>query len=127
MHEEIPHYLVRNTACGASMAFAAGVFHFFLPFGMLLMRPIKDRPKTIAIVAVIVIVMRYVVHLLARRAVVVRRALHLVVDGSHLAPRHRRRLDLGLHRPAAAARRIIPIHETWVEEAIREGALKVHA
>src|SRR5258708_9928587 len=60
MHEEIPHFLIRTSGLWGAVAFAVAMFHFFLPFGLLLMRPIKDRPKTIAIVAVIIIVMRYV-------------------------------------------------------------------
>src|SRR5438128_10979859 len=61
VHEEIPHYLVRNSGTWGVVAFSVAMFHFFLPFGLLLMRPIKDKPRTIAIVAVIVIAMRYVV------------------------------------------------------------------
>ena len=71
--------------------------------------------------------MRYVARLLARRAGVVRRALHLLA-GSDLASL----LGIGgiwiwAFIGQLKGQTIIPIHETWVEEAIREGALKVNA
>ena len=66
------------------MAAALILFHFFLPFFMLLMRAIKDRPKTIAIVTVIILVMRFVdiYWLVAPGAS--RRALLLLLD--HRSP-----------------------------------------
>ncbi|MEA2336416.1 MAG: hypothetical protein QOE82_423 [Thermoanaerobaculia bacterium] len=126
VHEEIPHYLVRTLGVWGAVAFAVAMFHFFLPFGMLLMRPIKDRPKTIAIVAVIVIVMRYV-------------AIYWLVApswyGEHFTWSWMSLTSLlgigGVWIWAfigqLKGQTIIPIHETWVEEAIREGALKVNA
>jgi hypothetical protein len=126
LHEEIPHYLVRNSGVWGGVAFAVAMFHFFLPFGLLLMRPIKDKPKTIAIVAVIVIVMRYVV-------------LYWLVtpswSGSQFTFSWMNLTSLlgigGIWIWAfigqLRGQTIIPIHETWVEEAIREGALKVNA
>ncbi len=126
LHEEIPHYLVRNGGVWGVVAFAVAMFHFFLPFGLLLMRPIKDKPKTIAIVAVIVIVMRYVV-------------LYWLVTPSWSGSRFTwswmnltSLLGIGgiwiwAFIGQLRGQTIIPIHETWVEEAIREGALKVNA
>jgi len=126
LHEEIPHYLVRNSGVWGAVAFSVAMFHFFLPFGLLLMRPIKDNPKTIAIVAVIVIVMRYVV-------------LYWLVTPSWSGSRFTfswmnltSLLGIGgiwiwAFIGQLRGQTIIPIHETWVEEAIREGALKVNA
>src|SRR3954463_7409930 len=53
-HEEIPHYIIREHGGWGVIALALVVFHFFLPFFLLLLRPIKDRPNTIAVVAVII-------------------------------------------------------------------------
>ena len=58
--EEIPHYLVRRVGVWGFLAVLLILFHFFLPVFMLLMRAIKDRPNTIAVVAVIVLVMRFI-------------------------------------------------------------------
>ena len=124
-HEEIPHYIVREHGTWGFLALMLVVFHFFLPFFMLLMRPIKDRPQTIAVVAVIIIVMRYV-------------AIYWLVApswyGEHF---HYSWIDvttlLGIGGiwmftfvNQLKGQTIIPIHETWVEEALREGALRVH-
>lgn len=126
VHEEIPHYLVRQHGMWGVLAGLIIVFHFFLPFFMLLMRPIKDRPQTIAVVTVIIIVMRYI-------------AIYWLVApswyGDHFAYSW---MDLssligigGIWLWAfigqLKGQTIIPIHETWVEEAIREGALRVNA
>ena len=126
LHEEIPHYLVRQHGMWGVLAGMIIVFHFFLPFFMLLMRSIKDRPQTIAVVTVIIIVMRYI-------------AIYWLVApswyGEHFAYSW---MDLssligigGIWLWAfigqLKGQTIIPIHETWVEEAIREGALKVNA
>src|SRR5438477_7388577 len=56
----MPHFIVRQTGVWAVFAMLIIVFHFFLPFTMLLMRAIKDRPSTIGVVAVIILVMRFV-------------------------------------------------------------------
>ena len=126
LHEEIPHYLIRQHGMWGVLAVLMILFHFFLPFFMLLMRPIKDRPQTIAVVTVVIIVMRYV-------------AIYWLVApswyGEHFAYSW---MDLssligigGIWLWAfigqLKGQTIIPIHETWVEEAIREGALKVNA
>ena len=124
--EEIPHYLWREHGGWGLVGAAVVLFHFFLPFFLLLMRSIKDRASTIGVVAVILLVMRYV-------------TLYWVVapswtqDAFHYS-------FLGLTTLAGIGgiwmfefirqlkgQTIIPIHETWVEEAIREGAVKIHA
>ena len=125
-HEEIPHYLVREKGAWGVMAFAVVLFHFFLPFFMLLMRPIKDRPQTIAVVTVIIIVMRYV-------------AIYWLVAPSWYGEEFHYSIwslttlagigGVWLYAfiSQLKGQTIIPIHETWVEEAVREGALRVHA
>src|SRR6266550_4692956 len=126
LHEEIPHFLVRNSGTWGAVAFAVAMFHFFLPFGLLLMRPIKDRPKTIAIVAVIVIFMRYIViYWLVAPSWYGERfyfswmsiAALLAISG----------IWFWAFVNQLKGQTIIPIHETWVEEAIREGRLTVNA
>ena len=125
-HEEIPHYLIRRQGMWGALAGAMILFHFFLPFFLLLMRPIKDRPTTIGIVTVILLVMRYV-------------AIYWLIApsfyGEHFVYNWMDLASLvgigGLFMWAfigqLKGQTIIPIHETWVEEAIREGALKADA
>ncbi len=60
LREEAPYYLVRAQGTWGAIGFALIIFHFFLPFFLLLMRPIKDRPRTLGVVAVLVLVMRAV-------------------------------------------------------------------
>ena len=126
LHEEIPHYMVRERGAWGAVAALIILFHFFLPFFLLLMRPIKDRAPTIGVVTVIILVMRYV-------------AIYWLVApswyGEHF---HYSIWDLttligigGIWLYAfidqLKGQTIIPVHETWVEEAIREGAIRVNA
>ena len=122
--EEIPHYLHAQHGVWGCIAVALVLFHFFLPFTMLLMRADQrpaeddrhrhgDHPGH---------ALRR--HLLAGRAGLRHgAALPLLLDHDLRLPRHRR-LWLAASSASSRARPIIPIHETWVEEAIREGALK---
>jgi len=126
IHEEIPHFLIREHGAWGFLAALIVLFHFFLPFFMLLMRPIKDRPETIAVVTVIIIVMRYV-------------AIYWLVapgwygDHFHYSIWNVATLIgiggvwLYAFIDQLKGQTIIPIHETWVEEAVREGALRVNA
>jgi hypothetical protein len=126
MKEEIPHYLVRERGTWGFLAALIIIFHFFLPFFMLLMRPIKDNPKTIGIVAVIILVMRYVAIYWLIAPAWYGEHFHyswinfttLVGIGGIWMFEFIRQLK---------GQTIIPIHETWVDEAIREGAVKIHA
>jgi hypothetical protein len=124
--EETPYYLKRMHGGWGLMAAALIVFHFFLPFTMLLMRAIKDRPRTIAIVTVIILIMRFV------------DIYWLVVPAHHAEHFYFSWITLfaflgigGLWLAAflwqLKGQTIIPIHETWVDEAIREGALQREA
>jgi len=124
--EETPYYLKRMHGTWGWMAAALVLFHFFLPFFMLLMRNIKDKPRTIAIVTVILLVMRFV-------------DIYWLVAPAHYGEQfHLSWITLfaflgigGLWLWAfigqLKGQTIIPIHETWVEEAIREGALTRNA
>jgi hypothetical protein len=123
--EEIPHYLWREHGAWGWVAAAVVLFHFFLPFFLLLMRSIKDRASTIGWVTVIILVMRYV-------------TLYWVVAPSwthaefHYSPLCLTTLVgiggvwMWAFIGQLKGQTIIPIHETWVEEAIREGAVKIH-
>ena len=124
--EETPYYLKRTHGGWGVLAAILVIFHFFLPFFMLLMRRIKDRPSTIAIVTVILLVMRFIdIYWLVTPA----------YHGDHFyfcwitIPAF---LGIGGLWLAAfiwqlKGQTVIPIHETWVEEAIREGALTRNA
>ena len=126
IHEEIPHYLIREHGGWGFLALMIVLFHFFLPFFMLLMRSIKDRPDTIAIVTVVIIVMRYV-------------AIYWLVAPSWYGEHFHYSIwnltsligigGIWLYAfiDQLKGQTIIPIHETWVEEAIREGAVRVNA
>jgi glucan phosphoethanolaminetransferase (alkaline phosphatase superfamily) len=124
--EETPYYLKRMHGGWGVIAVVLVVFHFFLPFFMLLMRSIKDRPSTIAVVTVILLAMRFV-------------NIYWDVTPAH-HPEHFHfswitiAAFIGIGGLWLAAfiwqlkgQTIIPIHETWVEEAIREGALTRNA
>ncbi|MDP9191208.1 MAG: hypothetical protein M3P06_05845 [Acidobacteriota bacterium] len=124
--EETPYYIQRTHGGWSWMAAALLIFQFFLPFTMLLMRAIKDRPHTIAIVTVIILVMRFV------------DIYWLVVPAHHPDHFYFSWITLfaflgigGLWLSAflwqLKGQTIIPIHETWVDEAIREGALQREA
>ena len=90
---------------------------------MLLMRAIKDRASTIAVVTVIILVMRYVhIYWLTGPSY----GVHFHYSWVNLASL----VGIGgiwlyFFIGQLKGQTIIPIHETWVEEAIREGALKI--
>ncbi len=124
--EETPYYLKRMHGVWGWMAAALILFHFFLPFFMLLMRSIKDRPRTIAIVTIILLVMRFV-------------DVYWLVAPAHYGENFHFSwitifafLGIGgiwlwAFIQQLKGQTIIPIHESWVDEAIREGALTRHA
>ena len=124
--EETPYYLKRMHGIWGWMAAGLVLFHFFLPFFMLLMRPIKDRPKTIGVVTLIILFMRFVdiywltapAHYPGIPASIWITFFAFVGIGG---------LWLAAFIWQLKGQTIIPIHETWVEEAIREGALTRNA
>lgn len=124
--EETPYYITRMHGGWGVMAAILILFHFFLPFFMLLMRAIKDRPQTIAVVTVIILIMRFVdIYWLTGPAWYgehfhfswITAASFLGIGG----------LWLWAFIAQLKGQTIIPIHETWVDEAIREGALRREA
>jgi len=60
IREEVPYFLHRVEGGWKVVSALLIIFHFFLPFFMLLMRGIKDRPKTLGIVACLLLIMRIV-------------------------------------------------------------------
>jgi hypothetical protein len=60
LREEIPWYLRRTSGGWGWVALALIVFHFFLPFFLLLFREIKDHTRTLIVVSIIVIILRFV-------------------------------------------------------------------
>ncbi|MGZ8829673.1 MAG: hypothetical protein ACXW2Q_04775 [Thermoanaerobaculia bacterium] len=123
--EEVPYYLKREHGTWGFIAIALVLFHFFLPFTMLLMRAIKDRPGTIAVVAVIVLVMHYVWDYWLIGPAWYGEEFHFSwMSGATFVTIG------GIWFWALVnqlkGQTIIPIHETWVEEAIREGRLTVN-
>ena len=126
LHEEIPHFIVRQQGVWAVLAFAVIIFHFFLPFTMLLMRAIKDRPQTIGIVAIVVLVIRFVaIYWMTQPSF---SGVHFYFSWMTIAALAGiGGIWLFLFIGQLKGQTIIPIHETWVEEALREGALKINA
>ena len=123
--EETPYYLTRMNGGWGWLAAALVLFHFFLPFFMLLMRRIKDRPSTIAVVTVILLVMRFVdIYWLVTPAYHHHFYFHWITIPVFLGIGG---LWLAAFIWQLKGQTIIPIHETWVEEAIREGALTRNA
>ncbi|MEO8216011.1 MAG: hypothetical protein ABI718_02905, partial [Acidobacteriota bacterium] len=60
LREEVTFYVPRMQGAWGFVSLVLVIFHFFLPFFLLLMRPIKDRPKTIIMVASLVLLMHLV-------------------------------------------------------------------
>jgi hypothetical protein len=126
LHEEITYYVNRVTGVWGAIAICIIIFHFFLPFFLLLMRPIKDRPQTIGAVTVVILVMRYVaIYWLITPAWYGEHFHYSIWSLTSL-------VGIGgvwiwAFIEQLKGQTIIPIHETWVEEAIREGALRVNA
>ena len=123
LKEEIPYYLKRQHGGWGWMAAALVLFHFFLPFFMLLMRNIKDRPSTIRVVTVIILLMRFVdIYWLSAPA---HYGSHFYFSWMTVAAFAAvGGIWLWAFIQQLKGQTIIPIHETWVDEAIREGALK---
>lgn len=124
--EETPYYTTRMRGGWGVMAGVLIIFHFFLPFFLLLMRAIKDRPRTVAMVAALVLAMRFV-------------DLHWLIGPAHYGDHFGISwitlfafLAIGgiwfwAFVAQLKGQTIIPVHETWVDERIREGALTRHA
>lgn len=124
--EETPYYLKRMHGVWGWIAAILILFHFFLPFFMLLMRAIKDRPKTIGVVTVIILLMRFV-DLYWLSAPVFHETIPATIWMAIFAFIGIGGLWLAAFIWQLKGQTIIPIHETWVEEAIREGALTRNA
>lgn len=123
LKEEIPYYLKREHGVWGWIAAILIVFHFFLPFFMLLMRSIKDRASTIGVLAMIILVMRYVdIYWLTAPSYYGETFHYSWMDLTTL-------FGIGglwvwLFIVQLKGQTILPIHETWVEEALREGAVR---
>jgi hypothetical protein len=123
--EETPYYLKRMHGVWGWMAASLILFHFFLPFFMLLMRSIKDRPRTIAVVTVIILFMRFVdTYWLIEPAYGEHFQFSWITLFAFLGIGG---LWLAAFIAQLKGQTIIPIHESWVDEALREGALQREA
>ena len=123
LKEEIPYYLKREQGLWGWIAAILIVFHFFLPFFMLLMRSIKDRASTIGVVSMIILVMRYIdIYWLTAPSYYGQTFHYSWMDLTTL-------FGIGglwvwLFIDQLKGQTILPIHETWVQEALREGAVR---
>ncbi len=130
LREEAPYYIVRSQGTWGAIGFALIIFHFFLPFFLLLMRPIKDRPKTLAVVAVLVLVMRMVdIFWITAPAWA---QGHGGATSQHGAPFHLSWMDpvaflafaalfFGLYVRNLGTRSLLPPHELEAKEAVAHG------
>jgi hypothetical protein len=126
LKEEVPYYIVRQQGTWGWIAGALIIFHFFLPFFLLLMRPIKDRAETIAIVTIIILVARYIYDYWLIGPALYGNEFHFSWMSATVF------IGIGgvwfwFLVEQLKGQTIIPIHETWVEEAIREGRFKASA
>ena len=105
--EEIPFFVDRLRGGWQYVSAAILLGHFALPFALLLSRDLKRRPRLLAQVAVVILLMRVRGPDLARRADVRTRAVPDPLDGHRAAGRPPGRLVLPLRaqpaQPAAAA------------------------
>jgi hypothetical protein len=126
LKEEVPYYLIRQHGTWGLLAALLIIFHFFLPFVMLLMRAIKDRPETIRIVTMIILVMRFIdIYWLTAPA---HYGTHFYFSWMTIAAFAAvGGIWLWAFIQQLKGQTVIPIHETWVDEAIREGALTRNA
>lgn len=62
LREEVPYYIPRTRGAWGFIAILLILFHFFLPFALLLIRDIKDRPRTLGITAGLILIMRMLDH-----------------------------------------------------------------
>ncbi len=124
LKEEVPYYLRRMHGGWGVVAVILVVFHFFGPFFMLLMRAIKDRPQTISIAAGLILVMR-MVDLFWLTAPAYSEHFHFswmtLAALSGIGG-----IWLWVFVAKLKGQSIIPVHESWAEQAYREG-LKTHA
>ena len=93
---------------------------------VILVADIRPRLATVAIVAVIILVMRFVgIYWLTQPSFT---GVHFYFSWITIAALAGiGGIWLYLFLGQLKGQTIIPIHETWVEEAIREGALRVNA
>jgi hypothetical protein len=126
LKEEIPYYLIRQHGTWGLLAAILIIFHFFLPFVMLLMRAIKDRPSTIRIVTIIILIMRFVdIYWLSAPA---HYGTHFYFSWMTIAAFAAiGGIWLWAFLQQLKGQTAIPIHETWVDEALRKGALTRNA
>lgn len=123
LKEEIPHFIIRQHGAWGFIGILLIIFHFFLPFFMLLIRDIKDRASTIAVVATIILVIRYVgVYWLAAPSWYGENFHYSWMSLAALAGIGGLWMYSFINQ--LKGQTIIPIHETWVEEAMRDGVLK---
>ena len=128
IREETPYYVVRAHGGWGVIAAALLVFHFFLPFTLLLMRAIKDRPRTLGMVAALMLFMR-MVDLFWITAPAFRQGGHGGEAASHEASFHLSWMDplafiallslwTVLYLRRLAARPLLPEYEPYVKEAL---------
>jgi hypothetical protein len=82
LQEEVTWYIPRMHGGWGFISALLIVFHFFLPFFLLLMRPIKDRPSTLRAVAGLLLLM----HFIDLLWIVVPSAAEAAAHGGHAVP-----------------------------------------
>ncbi|MCA1732002.1 MAG: hypothetical protein LC732_00180, partial [Acidobacteria bacterium] len=132
LREEAPYYVVRSQGTWGVIGLVIVVFHFFLPFFLLLMRPIKDRPKTLGVVAILVLIMRAVDIFWITAPAWVQGHGEEAAGAAHGAPFHLSWMDplafiamialfFALYTRNLGKRSLLPPHEAHAEEAVAHG------
>jgi hypothetical protein len=135
LREEAPYYVVRSQGTWGVIGLIIVIFHFFLPFFLLLMRPIKDRPKTLGTVAVLVLVMRVVdIFWITAPAWVQGHGEEAAqgAEAAHGAPFHLSWMDplaflamialfFALYTRNLGKRSLLPPHDAHAQEAVAHG------
>lgn len=126
--EEIPWYLRRMRGPWQYLSFALVMLHFAVPFLLLLSRNLKRRPRTLARVAALILVMRLVYEFWIIAPEVVDRPRGV----PHFTPFHFHFLDLLLPIGIGGIwlavfiwqlrrRPILPVHDSLLERALTHG------
>jgi hypothetical protein len=124
LREEIPWYLRRMQGGWGWLAAALILFHFFLPFFLLLSGDVKQRARRLLVVALIVLAMRFVDLLWLIAPVFSRAALsaHWGQDIAHLALTTAALFGLGgvwlwLFIRGLRSSSLLPLNDPYFEEA----------
>ncbi len=119
--EEIPWYLRREQGVWGGIALGLILFHFVLPFLLLLSRDLKQHGGKLLKVAALVVLMRYVeLFWLVSPASRAQGGFHLWLDAATLIGIGG--LWLALFARQLKGRPVLPLNDPWLQEALEHGS-----